>query len=171
VTPLENPEIVNLFRQGLLKAAWVPEPWVSTLVSEGATLLVDERTLWPGGRFPTTVLVATDEALQHRREEVKAVLRAHLDLTRRARRDPAAFQAAVNGGFEALTRKRLPDAVVKEAFGRLELLTDPMTEQLRVEAEHAATLGYVPKADASKLVDASLLQEIAAEPGVGGSGP
>ncbi|HYV49394.1 MAG TPA: ABC transporter substrate-binding protein [Myxococcaceae bacterium] len=171
VTPLDNPEIVNLFRQGLLKAAWVPEPWAATLISEGATLLVDERTLWPGGRFPTTVMVATDQALKNRREEVKAVLRAHLQLTARARKDPAAFTRAVNDGFESLTKKRLKDEVMTSAFGRLELVTDPMQDQLRVEAEHAAALGYVPKADASHLVDPSLLRELGAEQGVGGSGP
>ena len=50
-----------------------------------------------------------------------------------------------------------------------QLVTDPMRDQLTVVGEHAAALGYVPKADASGLVDDSLLKEIAA-PGVGGSG-
>ena len=169
VTPLENPEIVNLFRQGLLKAAWVPEPWAATLISEGATLLVDERTLWPGDRFPTTVLVATDRALEKRRGQVKAILRAHVELTRRAGRDPEGFSSEVNAGFESLTGKKLKGEVLKDAFSRLELVTDPMRDQLKVVAEHAAALGYVPKADASGLVDDALLKEIAA-PGVGGSG-
>lgn len=173
VTPLSNPEIVNLFRQGLLKAAWVPEPWAATLISEGATLLVDERDLWPGGRFPTTVLVATEQALKGRREEVKAVLRAHLELTARARRDLDTFAAQANDGFQAMTGKRLKDEVVKDAFSRLALTTDPMADQLREVAEHAAALGYVPSADVSGLVDSSLLQELAAPaeaPAVGGSG-
>src|SRR5437763_1820497 len=34
-----------------LDAAWLPEPWVSRLEKGGlATLLIDERTLWPGKR-------------------------------------------------------------------------------------------------------------------------
>jgi NitT/TauT family transport system substrate-binding protein len=176
VTPMENPQIVNLFRQGSLKAAWVPEPWASTLISEGAQLLVDERSLWPSGRFPTTVIVATEQALRTRREEVKAVLRAHLALTERARKDPAAFAAAANDGFEALTTRRLKDAVLADAFSRLELVADPMAAQLKEEAEHAFALGYVPSRDVSGLVDDSLLKELgAAFPaaqgvGVGGSG-
>ena len=173
VIPLPNPEMVNLFRQGQLKAAWVAEPWVARLLSEGATLLVDERSLWPDGRFPTAVLVATDRALRGRREEVKAVLRAHLELTSRARRDPRAFAEEANAGFEALTGKKLSDAVVQDAFSRMELLADPMADQLRVVAEHAAALGYVPGADVSGLVDESLLREIGAPKagGDGGSGP
>lgn len=174
VTPMENPLIVQLFQQGTLKAAWVPEPWASTLISNGATLLVDERTLWPDGRFPTTVVVATERALRDRREEVKAVLRAHLALTERARKDEASFATAVNEGFQALTGKRLPELVLRDAFSRLELLADPMDDQLREEARHAFALGYVPGEDVSGLVDPSLLRELGAvpaAPGVGGSGP
>ena len=39
----------------------MPEPWASRLVHEGGgKVLVDERTLWKDGEFPTTLLVATE---------------------------------------------------------------------------------------------------------------
>lgn len=162
VVPLNNAETVNLFKAGRLRAAWVPEPWVARLLAEAdATLLVDERTLWPGGRFPTTVLLATDDALRHRREQVRATLRVHVELTARAERDPERFRVQVNEAFGELTGKMLPVPVMVDAFSRLELLTDPMEEQLRVEAEHAAQLGYIPSPDVEGLVDRSLLNEFA----------
>lgn len=161
VVPLHNSEIVNLFKHGRLKAAWVPEPWVARLIAEaGATLLVDERTLWPGGRFPTTVLLATDEALRDRREQVKAILKTHLQLTARAKQEPEAFRIAVNEAFGALTGKKVPVPVMVEAFSRLELVADPMEPQLKVEAEHAAQLGYIPRPEVEGLVDRTLLDEL-----------
>jgi len=173
VMPLHNAEIVNWFKKGLLKAAWVPEPWLSTLVSEGGTLLIDERTLWPAGRFPTTVLVASEEALKNRREDVKSILRAHLELTLRARMDRKAFIAATNEGFYTLTGKRLDGRVIADAFSRLELLTDPMADKLTVVAERAEQLGYVPNVNIAGIVDSTLLDELTAHrgmEGLGGSG-
>jgi NitT/TauT family transport system substrate-binding protein len=173
VIPLHNAEIVKGFKQGFLKAAWVPEPWLSTLVSEGGTLLIDERTLWPAGRFPTTVLVASEEALKNRREDVKSILRAHLELTFRARMDRKAFIAATNEGFYTLTGKRLDGRVIADAFSRLELLADPMADKLTVVAERAEQLGYVPNVNIAGIVDSTLLDELTAQrgmEGLGGSG-
>ena len=89
VTPLSNPDILSLFARGALAGAWVPEPWGARLVAEaGGRILVDERTLWPGGRFPTTVLAVSQRALAERRPEIDALLRAHAELTRRFETGP-----------------------------------------------------------------------------------
>lgn len=170
VLPQPNPEIMTLFRRGEIEAAWVPEPWASRLLAEGGHVLVDERTLWPGGRFPTTVLVATRDALEHRREEVKALLRAHLQLTARAHAQPQAFQAETNQAFGRLTGKTMSQSVVEQSFARMELTVDPMREQLATEAERSAQLGYIPNVDVSGMVDDSLLREVQQEEGVGGAG-
>ena len=149
----------------------MPEPWATRLITEGGGhLLVDERDLWPQGRCPTTVLVATEDALVHRRPQVKAILRAHLALTRRARAQPEAFAREANQAFSRLTGKSLAEPVLRQAFSRLELTVDPMREQLAEVATHSEALGYLPRSDVSGLVDDSLLRELEQE-GVGGSGP
>jgi NitT/TauT family transport system substrate-binding protein len=49
----ENSQSLNAFKNGDIDGAWVPEPWASRLVLEGGgTVLVDEKSLWPGGRAP-----------------------------------------------------------------------------------------------------------------------
>lgn len=173
VIPQSNPEIVSLFSRGEIEAAWVPEPWGARLLALGGHILVDERDLWPDGRFPTTVLVATKSALEHRREDVKAILRVHLRLTARARQDPQGFAKQANQAFSKLTGKPIPDNVLTDAFSRMELLTDPLEPQLREAAKHAAELEFIPSADLNGLVDRSLLDELqaGAGPAVGGSGP
>ena len=127
VVPLANPDILAQFQQGRLEAAWVPEPWGARLVAEGgATLLLDERTLWPAGRFPTTLLVTTRSVLEHRRAELKALLRAHLALSGRWETDPKSFARAVNTAFAQLAGKPLADATLQDAFSRMQPSLDPL---------------------------------------------
>jgi len=65
VEPTENPTTLQLFQDGKLDGAWVPEPWASRLVLEGGgKVLVDEKTLWPRGRFVITHLIVRTEFLE-----------------------------------------------------------------------------------------------------------
>jgi NitT/TauT family transport system substrate-binding protein len=163
VTPLTNADILSLFGRGQLEGAWVPEPWSARLVLEaGGRLLVDERDLWPGGRFPTTVVVASQRAIQERRADLVALLRAHLALTERWKRAPDPFAQSVNAAFGKLTGHLLSPAVLKAAFSDLQPDTDPMPAALATAAEHAQALGFAPPGDVSGLVDRSLLDEAAA---------
>jgi NitT/TauT family transport system substrate-binding protein len=159
VTPLANPDIVGLFARGELEGAWVPEPWGARLRAEGGHVLVDERDLWEGGRFPTTLVVASRRALETRRREVVAVLRAHLAITERWKRDRAGFARVANEQFGTLTGKSLPEAILQDAFGRLEPVSDPMAAQVLTVVRHAQELGYAPSGELSGLFDASLLEE------------
>ncbi len=161
VLPLSGADVLSLFARGELAGAWVPEPWAARLVAQGARILVDERSLWEDGAFPTAVLAVSRRALERRRAEVLALVRAHLELTARARRDPLAFAQAANAAFGRLAGKPLADGVLRDAFSRLELTADPLPRQLQVEARNAQALGYAPGGDSSGMVDRSLLDEIA----------
>ncbi len=160
VTPIANADILALFQQGRLAGAWVPEPWATRLAREGGgRILVDERDLWPERTFPTTVIVASERALRARRADLVAVLRAHLALSERWRRDPGPFALAANAAYAKLTGHVLSEAVLQDAFSRLEPADDPMAQKLAVAARRAAELGLAPGGDLSKLVDATLLAE------------
>ena len=51
-------QTLETFLSDDIDGAWVPEPWASRLVLEGGgVVLVDERDLWPDGRFVTTHLI------------------------------------------------------------------------------------------------------------------
>lgn len=160
VVPLANPDILQLFQRGDLAGAWVPEPWGARLIAEaGAKVLVDERDLWPDRQFPTTVLVATRAAIERRRGDVVALLRAHVALTDRWRGDRAAFARAANAEYGRLTGHPLPEPVLLDAFSRLEPTLDPLRGQLVEGARQARELGFAPEGDLSGLVDSSLLDE------------
>jgi sulfonate transport system substrate-binding protein len=161
VTPLASADVLSMFARGDLAGAWVPEPWATRLVHQGGRILVDERSLWPEGRFPSAVLVVSTRALARRRADLRALVAAHLELTARWRRDPAAFARAANARYGALTGKRLGEEIVLEAFSRVEPISDPLAPQLTEEARRAQALGFAPGGDVSGIVDLSLLAETA----------
>jgi NitT/TauT family transport system substrate-binding protein len=161
VTPLSNADNLAMFRRGDLAGAWVPEPWGARLVAEaGGRILVDERTLWEGGRFPTTVLVVSRHALERRRADVVALVRAHLALTRRWQDDPQGFGRLANEAFGRRTGKPLAAPVLEDALSRLEPLADPMAPQLTRLARDAQALGFAPAGDPEGMVDPSILAEL-----------
>ena len=56
--PQDNAQTLETFQAGTIDGAWVPEPWATRLVQEGgAKVLVDERDLWPDGKYVTTHLL------------------------------------------------------------------------------------------------------------------
>ncbi len=162
VTPVPNPDLIGLFTRGELAGAWVPEPWAARLVAAGGRILVDERTLWEGGRFPTTLVVASPRAIASRRADVLALLRVHVALTRRWEADRAGFARSVNAALATIAGKPLDDGVLRDAFSRVDPAIDPMAVQLAHQARDAQALGFAPPGEVSTMVDGSLLQEISA---------
>jgi NitT/TauT family transport system substrate-binding protein len=159
VTPLPNPDLLSMFARGQLAGAWVPEPWGARLLVEaGGRILVDERTLWEGGRFPAAVLVVSRRALERRPADVAALLRAHVELTRRWQRDPAGFGALVNAAYGRRTGKPLADSVLRDALSRLEPLDDPLAPQLARMARDAQALGFAPSGEVASIVDEAPLR-------------
>lgn len=154
VLNLASTDMLMLMAKGQIEGAWVPEPWGARLIAEGgARLFLDERELWPEGHFPSTVLVTTRKVIERRPEEVKALLRAHLELTERWRSDPGGFSQAVGSAFERVTGQALAPEVLQEAFSRLEPTLDPLPAALATLARHAKELGYLPSDEVGGLVD------------------
>ncbi len=167
VVSTKNPDIFMFFQQRQIAAAWVPEPWVTRLVQEAkGRILLDERSLWPAARFPTTVLVARADFLRSNRELVRSFLAAHIEVGDWIARNPAAAKAAINAQLLALTGKGLPGKLLDEAFARVLLTSDPLSAELLVSAGRAGELGYLPKesvfpkARLREIFDLTLLNEL-----------
>src|SRR6185503_5151136 len=60
IVPLANPDQLTMFHRRQIHGAWTVEPWLSRLEIEGGgNLVLDEKTLWPDGRYATTLLVVS----------------------------------------------------------------------------------------------------------------
>ena len=167
VVSTKNPDIFIFFQQRQIAAAWVPEPWLTRLLQEAdGRILVDERKLWPGGKFPTAVLVARTEFLNANREVVRRFLAAHLDLDEWIARNPREAKAAINAQLITLTGKPLSAKLLDDAFTRVLLTHDPLPNELMISAGRAGELGYLPKenvfpkARMREVFDLTLLNEI-----------
>jgi NitT/TauT family transport system substrate-binding protein len=166
VIPIKNPDILMLFQQKKLDGAWVPEPWVSRLLLDGGgSIYLDERQLWAGGKFPTTVVVVRSEFYDKNREVVTRFLEAHLEVTEWIEKHPAEAQKRFNEQLARLVGKPMPAGLLAEAFGRVKVTFDPLAAPLLISAGRAKDLGYLPrKTDLSGgikgLLDVSLLNEI-----------
>ncbi|EXG79149.1 ABC transporter substrate-binding protein [Cryptosporangium arvum] len=165
IQPQENAQILEKFTAGQLDGAWVPEPWVSRLVSAGGEVLIDERDLWPGKRFVITNLIVRTEYLKKYPKTVKALLQAHVDANDSIKSDAAGAQKAVSEQIGKLTGKPLKLDLITKAWPTLEFLNDPIASSLITGAKHAEEIGLLDKVDLDGLYDLKLLNEVLASKG------
>lgn len=161
VISVNNPDILTLFQRKELDGAWVPEPWATRLINEsGTTLLLDERDLWPEGKFPTTIVIVRKEFLDKHPDLVDRWLRAHLKVTQWVREHPDEAKTIVRDEIKVLTGATIADAVIAESFSRMEVVDDPMTEAVKQNADHAYALGFLgdKQPNLTSLVDTKPLE-------------
>jgi NitT/TauT family transport system substrate-binding protein len=157
----ENAQTLETFRTGRIDGAWVPEPWATRLVLEaGAKVLVDERDLWPGGRFVTTHLVVRTRFLQTQPDAVRRLLEGHVRTTELVNREPERARSLVSQAIATITGGGLPEPVLAAAWGNLEFTNDPVAASLAESARHARSLGFIENDDLSGIYDLSLLNQV-----------
>lgn len=140
----DNSITLDQFERGAIAGAWLPEPWSSRLVAEaGAKVLVDEKSLWPGAQFPTTVVVVRTQFLVEHPLTVQAVLRALRDANNLAAADPNQAKAAVNRQLKALTGTALSQQVLDRSFSSIQLTVDPLASWFPQLAQDQVTAGIV----------------------------
>jgi len=161
IVPQPNAQTLETFRAGQIQGAWVPEPWATRLVLEGrGTVLVDERSLWPDGRFVTTHLIVRTAFLRDHPDLVAAFLRAHVRAVAFVNAQPAEARTIVNAGIEAVTGRALPDSVITRAWGNLAFTVDPVATSLRRSADAAVAEGLIRPAPLDGIYDLAPLNAI-----------
>jgi NitT/TauT family transport system substrate-binding protein len=161
IVPQENSQTVDTFATGTIDGAWVPEPYLSRLVNEGGTVLVDERTLWPEGKFVTTNLLVRTDFLEEHPDVVKALLEGQVAANESINDDPANAQKVVGEAIGKLTGKPLDPELVAQAWKTLTFTDDPLPATLITGAEHATDVGLLDKVDDLQgIYDLTLLNEV-----------
>jgi NitT/TauT family transport system substrate-binding protein len=144
VIPTENAQTLTLFKRGDVDGAWLPEPWASRLVLEaGAKVLLDEKTLWPGGQFVTTNIIASKKFLDTYPGTVRSILQANNTAIRYIAQNVTGSKDVVQEQIRKWTGKPLPDAVINRSWGNLRFTWDPLPLTLRKSAEDAVAAGLL----------------------------
>jgi NitT/TauT family transport system substrate-binding protein len=148
IVPQDNATTLAAFKAGDIDGAWLPEPWATRLIEEAhAKVLVDERDLWPGGKFVTTQLVVATSFLDAHPDIVKHLLEGQVAANDFVNASPVAAQAAANEQIEAVTGKHLPAAVIADAWRNLTFTNDPIPSSLVSAASAATTFGFIAPVD------------------------
>jgi NitT/TauT family transport system substrate-binding protein len=155
------------FKAGTIAGGWVPEPYESEFILQGhGTLAVDEASLWPGGQFPTTVLVVTQNLLQNHPDIVNDLLKGLVKSINWIHANESAAPAAVNAALVASTGgKALKSNVLALAWTHLSFTLDPFAADLRTDANHAKSLTFSSTSNINGILDLGPLNSILAAAG------
>jgi NitT/TauT family transport system substrate-binding protein len=147
VVNIENARALDAYKTNQLDGGWLPEPFASRFVLEGgATQLLDERSLWPNGQFPTTVVIARTQYVQEHPATVAALLKGLVAAEDLARTDPNAAKAAANAALGANGSKPLPQNVLDRAWGQVTLEENPLASTFPRLAQDAVAAGTATEA-------------------------
>ncbi|CAK0769474.1 NitT/TauT family transport system substrate-binding protein [Gammaproteobacteria bacterium] len=170
VLPTANPEQLALFQKGDLDAVWTVEPWVTRLTLEAkGKIYLEESVLWSGtkGRYVTTHLVSGVEFLANQRALLKKFIAAHVELTGWINTHPDEAKQLFNAEIKVETTKELAQATLDQAWPRLTLTHDPVSDSLIKSAMDAHRVGFLKnKPDLSKIYALDLLHEVLSEQGL-----
>jgi len=166
ILPQDNAQTLDLFKQGQIDGAWVPEPWATRLVQEGGgKVLVDESTLWPKGRYVTTQLIVRTEFLKDHPDAVKRLLEGQVAANELIKSDPQRAQQLVGQGIERATGKPLAADVIASSFANLEFTNDPIASSLRKSAKDAQAVGLLKPVNLKGIYDLKLLNQVLEQEG------
>lgn len=138
VLPTQNADLLSLFQQGGLDAAWAPEPFATILELEGGALnLLEDRDT------NVTMLVSSAAFIKTRPELAKKVAAAHRELTDWIKANPAEARQLLVAELKALTTKEPKAAVVEKALSRTVLTNDVSRPSLEKMVAGAKTAGFI----------------------------
>ena len=145
IKPQENGQTLETFKTGQIAGAWVPEPWATRLVREGnGKVLVDERSLWPGGQFVTTHLIVTTAFLKAHPDVVDRLIAGHIAATDYVNQKTAEAQDVVNAGITKITGQAMNPETISGSWKNMTFTFDPIASSLHKSADDAKKVGLLP---------------------------
>jgi NitT/TauT family transport system substrate-binding protein len=165
LVPLSNPDQLTMFKKRQIDGAWTIEPWLSRLeVEGGGQVFLEEKALWPDGKYVTTHLVVNRAYLAHHQETVRKLIAALVEVTEFINADKEAALPVLNEQLRKETGKTLKDEVIHKAMARVEFTWDPITSSLKKSAEAAHGIGFVKTMPALKgIYSLELLNDVLKE--------
>jgi NitT/TauT family transport system substrate-binding protein len=154
-----------MFKEKQIDGAWTIEPWVSRLALEaGGRVFLDEKELWPEGRYVTTHLVVTRAFLRNHADEVRELLRAHVEATQVIASNPQAAIKILNEQIRKETGRALKPEIIQRSLQHVQLTWDPISSSLYKDARSAHEIHFLrTKPDLTGIYDLTLLNQVLAE--------
>jgi NitT/TauT family transport system substrate-binding protein len=166
IVPQENAQTLDLFKQGEIDGAWVPEPWATRLIQEGGgKVLVDERKLWPEGRYVTTHLIVRTEFLEDHPDVVKRLVEGQVAANDLIKNDTTRAEQLVGQGIDKATGKPIVAELITASFKNLVFTNDPVAPSLRKSAKDAEAVGLLKPVNLKGIYDLKPLNQVLKQQG------
>ena len=138
-----NSAAVLEFQSGQIDGGWEPEPYATEMVLDGGTRLVNEASLWPGGKFVTTNLVVTQSFLKAHPSAVNGLLKGQIQANSYINSNGTAAASVANAELTKLLGKGLKPNVLSAALPYIHFTNDPIASSLATDAQHAVAVGLL----------------------------
>jgi NitT/TauT family transport system substrate-binding protein len=155
-----NSAAVLQFKSGQLDGGWEPEPYATQMVLDGGKRLVNEASLWPGGKFVTTNLVVTQSFLKAHPSAVNGLLKGQIEANSYINSSSAAAAQAANAELTELLGKGLPSDVLTQSLKYIAFTNDPIASSLTTDAQHAVSVGLLEPVNLSGIYDLGPLNKL-----------
>jgi NitT/TauT family transport system substrate-binding protein len=161
VVPQDNAQTLQTFIDGQIDGAWLPEPWASRLILEGgAKVFLDERELWPEGKYVTTHLIVATKFLEDHPDVVKRLLEGQVAANEFVNGNAAEAQKVANAEIGRVTSKPLKEELIQAVWPNLTFTNDPVASSLQKSATDAQEVGLLKPVDLNGIYDLALLNEV-----------
>ncbi|HEY7147677.1 MAG TPA: ABC transporter substrate-binding protein [Streptosporangiaceae bacterium] len=139
-----NSAAVLAFQSRQIAGGWEPAPYDAEMVQAGGHVLVNEASLWPGGQFPTTNLVATQSFIAAHPSVVSGLLKAQIEANDFIKDHNSAAQQAANTELAQVNSgKNLKPSVLAASFAQITFSNDPVASALAADVQHAVAVGLL----------------------------
>jgi NitT/TauT family transport system substrate-binding protein len=154
VTPIKpNSNAVLEFKSGQIAGGWEPAPYDYEMVADGGKVLVNEASLWPGGKFVTTNLVVSQAFLAAHASVVSNLLKGQIQANDYIKNNTSAAETAANAELTTLLGKGLKSAALAASFKEITFTNDPIASSLATDAKHAVAVGLLKPVNLNGIYD------------------
>jgi NitT/TauT family transport system substrate-binding protein len=158
--PLSGTDLLRRFRTGKIAGAWETPPLNVQLAAAGGHVLVDEASLWPGGQYPSAVLVVTQRFLAANPAAVDGLLRGQLLTDRYLTSNQTSAKAALAQRLTVMGEP-LAQQTLAQSFAQFSYTENPYPAALATEAQHAAAAGLIkPAGNFTGILDLAPLNQV-----------
>jgi NitT/TauT family transport system substrate-binding protein len=155
-----DPSLLQDFHSGKIAGAWETPPLSVQLTAAGGRVLVNEVSLWPGGQYPTAVLVVTRQFLAAHPLAVTGLLQGQIQADRFLTRNRISAKAALAQRLTAIGQA-LPQQTLAQSFAQFTYTENPYPNALLTESEHAVAAGLIKTAgNVSGIFDLNPLNQV-----------
>jgi NitT/TauT family transport system substrate-binding protein len=184
VVGLNPGDLIAQFQNKEIDGAWVPEP-IPTILKQQANgkIFVDEKDLWPDGKYVTGNIIVRTDYLMENPEVIKKFLEAHVNETSWINErlldinlnvdtnNKSKIISAFNSGLENITGKTYPYQQLTDALSEIEFTTNPLPNSLIKIVKDKQGLGLIKlgsnwNENIDEIYDLTLLNEVLHERGL-----